>query len=105
MTLYIESSDYNAITYSLTGKLNITKIYVIDPHETHKALGLMQKFLKSAEITTGDIKKIVVCTGPGSFTGVRVGIAHAQALGFAWNVPVIAIEKPKFLEQFQKNFK
>lgn len=32
---------------------------------------------------------IAVDIGPGSFTGVRVGLAAARALGFAWNAPVI----------------
>ncbi len=31
---------------------------------------------------------IVVDTGPGSFTGIRIGIAAARALGLAWGVPV-----------------
>jgi tRNA threonylcarbamoyl adenosine modification protein YeaZ len=31
---------------------------------------------------------IVVDVGPGSFTGIRVGLAAARALGFAWGVPV-----------------
>jgi tRNA threonylcarbamoyladenosine biosynthesis protein TsaB len=31
---------------------------------------------------------ILVDIGPGSFTGIRVGIAAARALGFAWGVPV-----------------
>ena len=35
---------------------------------------------------------IVVDTGPGSFTGIRIGIAAARALGLAWDVPVTGCE-------------
>jgi tRNA threonylcarbamoyl adenosine modification protein YeaZ len=34
---------------------------------------------------------IVVDIGPGSFTGIRVGLAAARALGLAWNVPVSGV--------------
>jgi tRNA threonylcarbamoyl adenosine modification protein YeaZ len=36
----------------------------------------------------GRADRILVDCGPGSFTGVRVGIAAARALGFGWGVPV-----------------
>lgn len=36
----------------------------------------------------GKAEQIFVDIGPGSFTGIRVGVAAAKALGFAWNAQV-----------------
>ncbi len=37
----------------------------------------------------GRADRIVVSLGPGSFTGVRIGLAAARALGLAWGAPVL----------------
>lgn len=97
MILYIDTTDFNSVVFAVgEGKEIIKKVYTVDPHKSHETLGVLDKFLKSHKIKKDDITKIFVNKGPGSYTGVRVGVTLAQALGFAWQVPVKAVAKDKF---------
>ncbi len=51
-------------------------------------LELIEKILKQKQIKLEDIHDIQVNTGPGSFTGLRVGAAIANALSFGTSIPV-----------------
>ncbi len=52
---------------------------------------LFEPLGKALELCRKDLSMIVAGTGPGSYTGVRIGLAAAQGLGFALGVPVITI--------------
>jgi tRNA threonylcarbamoyladenosine biosynthesis protein TsaB len=54
-------------------------------------LPLLQTILKKAGLTFKDMHAIAVTTGPGSFTGVRIGLATALGLRLATGLPVIGI--------------
>lgn len=102
MILYINSTDFNKVTFTLKGESVFSKSYSIDSHESHKMLVCLEEFLKSVKSKVESIKKIIVNKGPGSYTGVRVGVAHAMALGLGWGVPVKALENEKFLKEISK---
>ena len=52
---------------------------------------MVQSILKSANVSAKDLGKISVCTGPGSFTGVRVGLSFAKGLALPWGIPVVGV--------------
>lgn len=51
-------------------------------------LPLIEKLLKATNLKLFDIEEIQVNPGPGSFTGVRVGVTVANMLGMLLSVPV-----------------
>lgn len=60
---------------------------------------LLEKCLQEAGTSLEQLKFIAVTTGPGSFTGIRVGINVARSLGYALDCPLVAVTTPWLLAQ------
>jgi tRNA threonylcarbamoyladenosine biosynthesis protein TsaB len=52
---------------------------------------LLQRVMNQAGVTFTDIDRIAVTTGPGSFTGLRVGIAAARGIALAADKPAVGL--------------
>lgn len=52
---------------------------------------LIDRVMKASALGFADLDRVVVTTGPGSFTGLRVGIAAARGLGLAMEIPVVGV--------------
>ena len=51
----------------------------------------VEKFLSDNNTKWSDLTAIGIVVGPGSFTGIRLGIAYAKGLGIGLNIPVIPV--------------
>lgn len=51
-------------------------------------LPLIVKLLKKEKVAFADLSEIKVARGPGSYTGLRVGVSVANVLGYSLNIPV-----------------
>jgi len=88
-TVHIDSSkQHETVVIIRIGTTEKKKTIVSDVHTSQQVLPLLETLLSQNCLTFEDITNIEVNTGPGSFTGLRVGAAIGQALGFLLGIPV-----------------
>ena len=80
--LIIENSLNNGLTHS------------------ENLMPLIREALERAELKLQDIDLIAVSTGPGSFTGIRIGVASVKAMAEVYSIPVADVTS---LESLAKN--
>ncbi len=97
--LIIDTSSNERIIVGLgiDGK-EFKKEQKIDQNKAQVVLPMIEKILKKQKLKLSDINSIEVDTGPGSFTGLRVGISIANALSYALKIPVNGKKIGKFVE-------
>ena len=52
---------------------------------------MVERLMRESAVAFSDLDRVAVTTGPGTFTGQRVGLAFARALGVALGKPVIGV--------------
>ena len=54
-------------------------------------LRCVKEALRRADVDIAAVERIAVCTGPGSFTGLRIGVAFAKSLAQARHIPIVGV--------------
>jgi tRNA threonylcarbamoyladenosine biosynthesis protein TsaB len=86
--LSIDTTDNKKTIIKLNGDKNDVILHESSQHASQVVIPLIDQLLKRNKLTLKEIHEIQVNTGPGSFTGIRVGLAIANGLGFATNISV-----------------
>ncbi len=66
---------------------------------------MVNEMFASAGLKKSQLDAVVVASGPGSYTGLRIGVATAKGICYALNIPLIAVNTlslmtAQFIEQF-----
>ena len=73
--------------------LKVERRWAIETTISKELLAEIDALLSETGIAPGDLDAIALCVGPGSYGGLRSGIATAQGLALALDIPIAAISR------------
>lgn len=92
LTLSLDSTA-NTASCALIKDGRMLTLYTVNGLLTHSEtlLPMIENSLSKAGVTFDDIDLFAVCDGPGSFTGVRIGVSLIKGLAFGKNKPCVGV--------------
>ena len=88
-----------AVFDSATGKILGRVSETIGRGHAERLMTMIDEALAEAKLSLTDIERIGVTVGPGSFTGIRVGVASARGLALALGVECVGVSTLEVLAQ------
>ena len=90
--LAVETSTMSGGAALLDGE-RVVGEYILDVRITHseRLMVAVDQLLSDAGWSAGDLEGLAVAVGPGSFTGLRVGLSTVKGLALALSIPVAAV--------------
>lgn len=89
LTIKTDKEEAEVALFDVQKKLNSVSWHA------HRTLAVtlnqqIKKLINKSSISNEQLEGIVVFSGPGSFTGLRIGAAVANALAYSLDIPVVA---------------
>ena len=106
MTVFGIDTCCMAATAALVNEEVMIAQTVVNKNKTHSQMmmPLVEEMFRASEIEPASVDAFAVAVGPGSFTGVRIGVATAKALAQASKKPCIAVSTLEALAFSSKHF-
>ena len=90
--LAIDTSNYS-LGIALVSRDQVIGEYITNMKKNHsiRVMPAIEKVLQDCETKPKELEKIVVARGPGSYTGVRIGVTIAKTLSWTLNIPLVGV--------------
>ena len=91
MILFIDTHD-ELITIALKNKDDLyVKTQESEYSHSIYTMPMIESIFKENNLNVKDLEKIIVINGPGSFTGIRIGLSIAKTMAYALNIKINTI--------------
>ncbi len=91
MILFIDTHD-ELITVALKNNDDLfIKTKMSEYSHSVYTMPMIESLFKDNNLNVKDLKKIIVVNGPGSFTGIRIGLSIAKTMAYALNIDINTI--------------
>jgi tRNA threonylcarbamoyladenosine biosynthesis protein TsaB len=99
MTVLAIDTSTNVLGISLMKNNSVIgeTITFINKNHSVRLMPAIELLMKECNIKPKELSKIVVAKGPGSYTGVRIGVTIAKTLAFTLNIPITGVSSLKVL--------
>lgn len=92
MELSIDTaSEVATVALSQEGVLEAEITWRCRTNHTVELLPTIERLFARAGTSKGDVRAVFACVGPGTYTGLRVGVSTAQALAYAMGARVVGV--------------
>ncbi|MBI2050784.1 MAG: tRNA (adenosine(37)-N6)-threonylcarbamoyltransferase complex dimerization subunit type 1 TsaB [Parcubacteria group bacterium] len=107
MYLYINTTERDSFAVALVNDGGVVRTKTVASNRQHseKLLASIQRMLSQAKASLSDIRGIACVRGLGSFVSLRIGIATANALAYALQIPVVGVSKEQGIDKIAVLFK
>ncbi|MCL7748821.1 tRNA (adenosine(37)-N6)-threonylcarbamoyltransferase complex dimerization subunit type 1 TsaB [Halalkalibacter alkaliphilus] len=76
----------------------------IKKNHSIRLMPAIDQLMSEVDVKPNELEKIVVANGPGSYTGVRIGVTTAKTLAWSLNIPIIGVSSIAVLAQAGRFF-
>jgi tRNA threonylcarbamoyladenosine biosynthesis protein TsaB len=93
MIICLETST-SICSVALCDETGVVKLRESFENKSHASLltVFIEELLSGAGIKAGDLDAVAVSKGPGSYTGLRIGVSTAKGIAYAAEIPLIGVE-------------
>jgi len=103
LAIKTDAPDATVAVMDRSGRVAAERTWTAGRELSAQLLTVIAQVLQEAQVSQSDLTRVAVYEGPGSYTGLRIGISVANAMAFSHDIPVVGVTGNDWLQQATQN--